>query len=202
MKIRRVQYNNHRKAFEVTCGNRVFHYPYSRLRVRPSGSDVVRDASVDRDWGKQSFTYVLRSGIEGTVHVDHVLEYNAPPARVRTGILDELVREARDRAEQSPLSRREVARRLGTSASQLYRILDHGNYRKSVDQVLALLEVLECDVDVTVKRREPAPLCESADGVDVSLIRWTLSLTPAERLRALQQHVDSVIRIRNGQTRG
>ena len=31
------------------------------------------------------------------------------------------------------------------------------------------------------------------DGVDVTLIRWMLSLTPAERLQVLQDHVDAVI---------
>ena len=41
-------------------------------------------------------------------------------------------------------------RRLGTSAAQLYRLLDQTNYRKSVDQVLNLLHVLDCDVDLIV----------------------------------------------------
>jgi hypothetical protein len=36
----------------------------------------------------------------------------------------------------------------------------------------------------------------SEDGVDLTLIRWMLSLTPAERLAALQQYVDSVLSIR------
>ena len=42
-------------------------------------------------------------------------------------------------------------RRLGTSAAQLYRLLDQTNYRKSIDQVLALLQVLNCDVDLVVR---------------------------------------------------
>jgi hypothetical protein len=41
-------------------------------------------------------------------------------------------------------------RRRETSAAQLYRLLDQTNYRKSVDQVLALLQVLNCDVDLVV----------------------------------------------------
>ncbi len=43
----------------------------------------------------------------------------------------------------------------------------------------------------------------SDDGVDLTLIRWMLSLTPAERLETLQQYVNSVvtIRARNSQTR-
>jgi hypothetical protein len=45
----------------------------------------------------------------------------------------------------------------------------------------------------TSERDEPA---YSDDGVDLTLIRWMLSLTPAERLSVLQQYVDSVLNIR------
>lgn len=41
----------------------------------------------------------------------------------------------------------------------------------------------------------PAPAIDDAD-VDVTLIRWTLSLTPAERLAVLQGFVDSVESLR------
>jgi hypothetical protein len=44
-------------------------------------------------------------------------------------------------------------RRLGTSAAQLYRLLDQTNYRTSVDQVLALLQVLNWDVDLVVRTK-------------------------------------------------
>ena len=36
----------------------------------------------------------------------------------------------------------------------------------------------------------------SEDGVDLTLIRWMLSLTPAERLQILQQQVDDIRAIR------
>jgi hypothetical protein len=36
----------------------------------------------------------------------------------------------------------------------------------------------------------------SEDGVDLSLIRWMLSLTPAERLQVLQRHVNAVLKLR------
>lgn len=36
----------------------------------------------------------------------------------------------------------------------------------------------------------------SEDGVDLTLIRWMLSLSPAERLQVLEQHVDDILRIR------
>jgi hypothetical protein len=34
------------------------------------------------------------------------------------------------------------------------------------------------------------------DGVDVTLIRWMLSLTPAERLQVLQKQINRILAIR------
>jgi len=39
---------------------------------------------------------------------------------------------------------------------------------------------------------------ESADGVDLTLIRWTLSLTPLQRLELLQDWVDGLAELRRG----
>ncbi|MFC2171834.1 hypothetical protein ACFLU6_04300 [Acidobacteriota bacterium] len=36
----------------------------------------------------------------------------------------------------------------------------------------------------------------STEGVDLTLIRWMLSMTPAERLETLQHNVWSILRIR------
>jgi hypothetical protein len=41
-----------------------------------------------------------------------------------------------------------------------------------------------------------APPARRPDGIDVSLIRWMLSLTPSERLEFLQRHVAAVEAIR------
>lgn len=47
-----------------------------------------------------------------------------------------------------------------------------------------------------VDASEPAPYAE--DGVDVTLIRWMLSLTPAERLEALENAVRSLLSLCDG----
>lgn len=39
---------------------------------------------------------------------------------------------------------------------------------------------------------------ESPDGVDLTLIRWTLSLTPLQRLELLQDWVDGLTELRRG----
>ena len=46
------------------------------------------------------------------------------------------------------------------------------------------------------KLAQPEAFEYSADGVDLTLIRWMLSLTPAERLQVLQRFVNSVEEIR------
>ena len=82
-----------------------------------------------------------------------MLEYNEDPNYLRDQLLYKLTVEAQQRVAASELSKREIIRRLGTSASQFYRILDQTNYRKSVGQLLAVLHILDCDVDVVVKSR-------------------------------------------------
>lgn len=54
----------------------------------------------------------------------------------------------------------------------------------------------------TKKTERPEPLLptHSPDGVDLTLIRWMLSLTPGERLRVLEDHVNAVLRMRGEST--
>lgn len=153
MKIHSVTHNNRKKAFQVNTSKKTFQLPYSKVDPRPSVSDPVTGLFVDKELGREGFTYVLASGKEGTVHSEQVLEYNQDPNYLRDALLYKLTLEAQKRVEASPLSKREVIRRLGTSATQFYRLLDQKNYRKSVDQLLSLLHVLDCDVDLLVRTK-------------------------------------------------
>lgn len=153
MKIRAVRQNNRKKVFEVTTASKTLSYPFARLDIVPSTGDKVACVCADPDLGREAFTYVLESGKEGTVHIDQVLEYNKDPAYLRDLLLYKLTLEAQKRVESSPLSKREIIRRLGTSATQFYRLLDQTNYRKSLDKLLSLLHVLDCDVDLVVRAK-------------------------------------------------
>ena len=155
MKIRKVRQNNRRKAFEVSTSRNVYLFPYAKLDVPPSRADVIREVFVDKELGNEGFTYVLESGQEGTVHIDHVLEYNQDPSYLKNMLLYKLTLEAQKQVEKSPLSKREIIRRLGTSASQFYRLLDQTNYKKSFGQLVALLGILDCQVEFAVAAREP-----------------------------------------------
>jgi len=156
MKIRRVRSNNRKKAFEIETSTRRFEFPYSKALPKPTSMDPVMSVIVDRELGREAFTYKLKSGREGSVHVEQVLDYNEDPTYMRDAILYGLTIEAQKRVKGSPLSKREIIRRLGTSATQFYRLIDQTNYKKSVDQLLSLLHVLDCSVELKVRPKRPS----------------------------------------------
>jgi len=52
-------------------------------------------------------------------------------------------------------------------------------------------------MDSNTSTGNPAPLPDySEDGVDLSLIRWSLSLTPLERLQFLEDRINDILVIR------
>ena len=153
MKIRAVSANNRKKAFEVRTASRVFTFPYAKAHPRPSVDDRIVKVCVDHELGREGFVFVLASGTEGVVHIEQVLEYNQDPTCLRDMLLYRLTVEAQKRVDASALSKREIIRRLGTSATQFYRLLDSTNYRKSVDRLLTLLHVLDCDVELVVRAK-------------------------------------------------
>jgi hypothetical protein len=156
MKITRVTANNRKRAFEVSTRGGLFLFPYVEADPAPSAADRVSEVYPDKEIGREGFTYVLESGREGTIHMDHVLEYNQDPNYLADMLLYNLTVEARKRVEESGLSTREIIRRLGTSASQFYRLLDQTNYSKSLKQLVTLLGILGYEVDLVVRERHTA----------------------------------------------
>jgi hypothetical protein len=155
VKIQRVDANNRKKVFEVQTARERLVYPYAKLALPPSGDDRVVDVYPDPETGKEAFTYRLESGVEDTIHLDAVLEYHQDPAYLNEVLLHRLTVEAGKALATSDLAKREVARRLGTSASQLYRLLDPSHSGKSVGQMLALLHLLGQQVEVVVRPMVP-----------------------------------------------
>lgn len=157
MKIRSVAVNNRKAQVELTTrSGSVYPVPFSRLDPQPTADDRIRNAYVDRELANEAVTYVLESGAEGAVHIDQALEYNEDPSYLADLLVHQLTSEAVQRVEASGLSRRELARRLKTSVPQLYRLLDPTNTKKSLSQLVSLLHVLDCDVQLVVKQRGAA----------------------------------------------
>jgi len=153
MKIRSVRINNRKRVFEVGTWRQPYLFPYSKACPPPVSKDPVIDVFVDEEFGRDAFTYKLASGKEGTVHIEQVLEYNQDPGYLRNVLLYKLTIEAQKRIDESSLSKREIIRRLGTSPAQFYRLIDSTNYRKSVDKVLSLLHVLDCEIELVVRSK-------------------------------------------------
>jgi len=152
MKIRKAVAHRRRRAFviETYSGSR-YTFPFARAEPPPSVHDPVVEVHPDPELGREAVTYTLASGAEGSVHIDHVLEYNEDPGTIRELLVHKLSVAAKARLERSELSVRETCRRLGTSPAQLYRLIDPANARKSIDKLVELLAVLDCEVDIIIK---------------------------------------------------
>ncbi len=162
MKIRSVRANNRSKAFEVATPKGLLRFPYAKVTPKPTSRDRIVRVYVDPELGREAFTYELASGREGSLHLDAVLDENKDPAFMADILAYELTLEAQRRMEKTLLSHREICRRLGTSAAQLYRVLDTGKPRTSLRQLIELLGVLGCHVELRTRdvatRSRPAAM--------------------------------------------
>jgi hypothetical protein len=150
--IQSIQLNYRRKAFSIKFQDRRLHYPFAMVHPRPSTKDRVAEMRYETSH-HEAFRYVLRSGKEGRVLAKDVLDYHRPPTSLRDGILYTLTIAALEHLETNAVSKREMIRRLRTSPTQFYRLLDPENFHKSVDGVLGILQILDCEVDVNVRRK-------------------------------------------------
>ena len=157
MKLLGVTVNQRKRQLELTAEHgRVLPVPFAGLDPRPTAEDRLVRAYVDEELAGEAVTYVLASGAEGTVHVDQALECNEDSGYLAEILVHKLTVEARRYVDQAGLSRRELARRLSTSVPQLYRLLDPANTRKSLGQLVALLHVLGCEVELVIHHRHAA----------------------------------------------
>ncbi len=154
MKIRNVTTNNRKNEFSITNrSGQEYSYPYQKADPQPDASNRIQEVYIDKELGNEAITYVLESGIEGSIHIDQILEYNEDPDYFADLLTYKLTLEARKQVNASELSRRQLARRLKTSVPQLYRLLDPANTSKSMKQLITLLHILNCDVDLVIKER-------------------------------------------------
>ena len=151
-KIESVSVNRRKKAFEIHIGSDVLVYAFSRADPRPSTQDPVRSVRVYDMLGGE-IRYMLASGRMGVVHLEEVVHDNRDPDHHRRVLLNQLTLEARNRVWTGSRSKREITRRLGTSASQLSRLLDPRNERKSLDRMMELLYALDCELEIVVRAR-------------------------------------------------
>ena len=150
MKVRKVVANNRRRVFEVHTARGMLPFPYSRAEPTPTPEDRIVRVYPDPEIGNDGFTWELESGAEGTLHLDAVLDYNEDPEFMGGIFAYKLKSIARKLMKETDLSQREIARRLGTSPSQVYRLLDPTADRASLRQLVALIYALGGKVSLGV----------------------------------------------------
>ena len=152
MRIRNITANNKKKSFEIKTSKGQFEFPFSRLRLLPSKHNKIRSVYADPELDKKAFTYVLENGAEDSVLLDAVLAYNKDPDFLKQMLLYRLSIKAKELLKTKKVSKREVMRRLNTSPTQFYRLIDQTFYGKTIDQMIRLLAALDCPVDLVFKK--------------------------------------------------
>ena len=151
MKIKSVVANNKKREFLITSrAGSDFYFPYHKAVPSVGRDDLVRKVYVDTELAREAFTYLLDSGAEGSIHIEQVLEFNKDPTYLADLLTYKLTTECIKRVDEAHISRRQLARRLNTSVPQLYRLLDPANTSKSMKQLISLLSVLDCGVDMVI----------------------------------------------------
>lgn len=77
MKIKKVKNNEAKQQLELqSASGRVYPFPYEELSPRPTRGNPIKRVFVDPALAKEAVTYVLNSGAEGAVHIEHAVKYS------------------------------------------------------------------------------------------------------------------------------
>lgn len=138
-KFRRVEFDNKKRLFRLgyTSGLKV-ECPYSALGIRGK----VVEAAPDKEVGRHSFYFILDDGKKDYVPFDQPLHIAQHPEYVRQQTLYEVTRQLSEFIAREKVPKRELARRLGTSMSQLLRLLDTTNDKKELSRLIELAAML------------------------------------------------------------
>ena len=150
-KILRVLSNAKKREFVVETKKGKYIFPYSQLKVIPSQTDPIINLYVDKETGSSAFTYELKSGKQASILLDNVLWLNQDPETLRRLLLSDLTYQANKQIKLKKIAKRFLVRKLNTSTSQLYRLLDQTYYNKTIDQMLKLLIALGIELEIKTK---------------------------------------------------
>lgn len=156
LKILRCDVDHARRRFVVRTRAWTYPFPFERLDPPLERGERVEEVHIDPEVGREGFTFRTSRGREDTVLADWVRDVNADPDYLSELLLHRLACRAKDELARSKLPRSEVQRRLGLGAAELRRLVDPAAAGKRLEDLVRLLFVLGCDVDLEVKRRRPS----------------------------------------------
>lgn len=148
-KFKKVEFDNKKRVFylEYTSGLKV-ECPYSALGIRGK----VINSAPDSEAGRHSFYFILDNGKKEFIPFDQPLHIAQNPEYVKQNTLYEVTKQLNQFIEQARVPKRELARRLGTSMSQLSRLLDTANYNKELARLIELAALLNYEFKWAFKR--------------------------------------------------
>src|SRR3990167_2866194 len=148
-KFKKVEFDNKKRVFNLkyTSGLPI-ECPYSALGIRGKVVETGPDSAV----GRHSFYFILENGKKEFVPYDQPLHIVQNPEYVKEQTLYEVTKELGKLIKKSKVSKRELARRLGTSLSQLARLLDTTNYKKELSRLIELAAMLDYEFKWQFKR--------------------------------------------------
>jgi len=149
-KIDFVSFNNRKRAIEVQTKQGAYELPFAKLTTKPTKGNPIVEIFVDKELARRCVTFKLKDGQEDSVPLEAFLDYNRDPEYLRQAEVHKLTVKAIELVENSGLAKRFICRQMGTSLSQLSRLLDPTNYDKSIDQMIRLLTLLGAKVEIKV----------------------------------------------------
>ena len=112
------------------------HTPASRSKGK------VIEAAPDLEDGGHSFYFVMENGKKDYVPFDQPLHIVQNPSYVKEYTLFQMTKKLNEFIKAEGVSKRELARRLDTSLSQLTRLLDTTNYKKELSRLIEITAML------------------------------------------------------------
>ncbi len=148
-KFKSVQFNNKKKVFHLiyTSGLEV-DCPYSALKIDKN----VVEAGPDKEVGNHSFYFILENDYTGYVPFDQPLHIINHPDYVKEEVMCKLTIELRDIVASRNISKRELARRLETSVTQVNRLLDQTNYKKDLSRLIEIATIIGYEFKWSLKK--------------------------------------------------
>ncbi len=154
MKVKSVKANNRARRLELTTSRGVHHFPYAQLDPVPTSDNRIEDVFVDREIAREGVTYRLEDGAEQSLLLDQVLFFNHEPDYMRELLVRKASALAGRLLQETPLSTRAVARLLATNSAQVNRLADPNTTTNHLENVLALLHVLDAEIELRVTPRD------------------------------------------------
>mgnify|MGYP003667377322 FL=1 len=146
--IKSVNVNNYAKKITIEVKRAVYIMPFAKLMTKPTRNNPIIEIFVDQELAGEAVTYMLKNGEVDSIPLDAFLDYNRNPDYLKKIFLFEMTNVALNKLKSTQISKNEICKRLRTSPSQLARLLDPTNTKKTMDKMLELLVILGADVQL------------------------------------------------------